>query len=1474
MIKKKLIKQCLAGFLSLAMTVTLFPAGALGTVQAEDAPQPALHYDMSHANGKLTDVSGNSHDGALKNFTDADFATEYGDTALNFDGTEKYVEIPSGVIKGDNKEAFTIEIAYTDGRQDGSWLLTLGTTVGSWPDVKNYLFVSPYSSQEGYNGKMLAAIKNGETELRYDKATALTGDAEGKNIVTVVFDNGNVTYYLNGAKAKTTESGYKIQDILKDNSTDTCIGYIGKSLYSGDKYFKGSLSDFKVYETALTEAQVTSIHNEKVAAWETEKKVLRVRKALLETMLNGNKGIDEVSTDLAFPAERDGVSLTWTSSKTDVVAADGKVHATAEGQKVIVKVVGTLDSITFEEEWELNVITEEGAEYQAFEDITIPNADDIKGNVTLLAQGAAGSPIVWESSNAAVISPVAQGKKPAGVVTRPDEDTTVKLTATLKQASGDKKKDFDVTVKKKAELGEMTDYVFAYFAGDGEGEQIFLASSRDGLDWEELNDGKPVLKSEMGTTGLRDPYILRAPEGDKFYLVATDLSIALANWAWGDVQRNGSQALMVWESDDLINWTNQRMAVVSAKIEAGCTWAPEVFYDDTTGEYMLFWSSLVKGHNYDKHRVYYVKTRDFYTFTDPQIWIENEFSTIDATVIKGDDGKYYRFCKNESNGAKYIYEEVADTLLGEWKGVGWTDTPNDNKIGYGEGPCCFRINDDDRDAVGANYCLLIDDFGGVRYYPMLTDDLASGKFEDAKGKANLPSKPCHGTVMNITKEEYIALTSKWGKPSLAADSIPAVVETGYTLPAEADVVYAGETKKVPVTWDKTADDFKEPGTVTVTGTFTFDGKEGTSTKTIEVITVSEDWIYYIDAGVGSWNTNKSQSAFHALAGQKADLRNVLPDQLYAEGSWGINNPKDSSTEGYANAGNRTSKENSLYANGWWAKGGKTCEYIIPLESGNYKATGYFQEWWNEKNREIDFYADYKNDAGETVTTDVISNKMAGQWAKWAPEIEFEVTGVTGTTEVHFYAKKKEGTNPNPHIAGLAIEKKMTADEKADLETKKTAARESLGNVTAAPAGDTAVELFIGSTKDIEVTCPDDLKEKAKAANMEVVTTYKSSKSRVASVDENGKVTAVAAGEAEITTTVALSSKISKSFTTKIQVKEIPVESVELSEKTLTLKIGENKTLTATVLPENATNKEVTWKSDNEAVATVEDGTVTAIAEGTANITATAGEKTATCVVTVPAKQSGGSTDNNPSSPTNVAVSSVTLNPNQAAETLAVGGQITFTAVVAPANATDKKVAWASSDPNVAAISGPDASGKVTVAGKKAGTAKITATAGGKTATCTVTVVSLSLNKTKLTMGKGEKFTLKVSGAKNVEWSSDNSAVAVKNGKLTAKKTVKKAVTITAKAHGAVLTCKVTVKNAPKKISLNAKSKTLKKGKTFKIKVKFPKNTASNKLTYKSSNSKVAKVDANGKIKAVKKGKATITVTTFNKKKAKIKITVK
>ncbi|MBQ6179548.1 MAG: Ig domain-containing protein, partial [Bacteroidales bacterium] len=165
-------------------------------------------------------------------------------------------------------------------------------------------------------------------------------------------------------------------------------------------------------------------------------------------------------------------------------------------------------------------------------------------------------------------------------------------------------------------------------------------------------------------------------------------------------------------------------------------------------------------------------------------------------------------------------------------------------------------------------------------------------------------------------------------------------------------------------------------------------------------------------------------------------------------------------------------------------------------------------------------------------------------------------------------------------------------------------------------------------------------------------------------------------------------------------------SVSVSDVTITpvsssLQVGESVSLSATVNPQNATDKTVTWSSSNASVATVSSsGLVTAKAVGTATITASAGGKSATCNVTV----------------TPVLVNSITL--NQSSANVNVGGTVSLTAAVTPSNAADKTVTWSSSDAAVATVSN---SGVVT--GVKAGTATITATAhdgSGVKATCAVT----------------------------------------------------------------------------------------------------------------------------------------------------------
>ncbi len=162
---------------------------------------------------------------------------------------------------------------------------------------------------------------------------------------------------------------------------------------------------------------------------------------------------------------------------------------------------------------------------------------------------------------------------------------------------------------------------------------------------------------------------------------------------------------------------------------------------------------------------------------------------------------------------------------------------------------------------------------------------------------------------------------------------------------------------------------------------------------------------------------------------------------------------------------------------------------------------------------------------------------------------------------------------------------------------------------------------------------------------------------------------------------------------------IAVTGVSLDQSSLTLDIGGTANLTATVSPSNATNKAVSWSTSNQSVATVNNGTVTAVAAGTATITATAGGKSATCSVTVNKKE--------------VAVASIDLDQTEAE--LETGETLTLTATVTPNDATNKTVTWNSSDSKVVTVK----DGVVTAV--SAGNATITVSAGGKTATCEVKV---------------------------------------------------------------------------------------------------------------------------------------------------------
>ena len=324
---------------------------------------------------------------------------------------------------------------------------------------------------------------------------------------------------------------------------------------------------------------------------------------------------------------------------------------------------------------------------------------------------------------------------------------------------------------------------------------------------------------------------------------------------------------------------------------------------------------------------------------------------------------------------------------------------------------------------------------------------------------------------------------------------------------------------------------------------------------------------------------------------------------------------------------------------------------------------------------------------------------------------------------------------------------------------------------------------------------------------------------------------------------------------------VPVQGVKLNVSQLSFsKPDETKHLTASVMPENATNKTVIWTTSNKKIAQVSNGKVTSKGPGTCTITASAGGTSTICKVNVKA-------------PTE----KITLNKTSA--TVYTGKTYTLTPDLIPSNSTDS-VTWTSSNAKVAKVS---SNGVVT--GLAKGSATITAkTTSGKTAACKVTVktaaTKVTLSKTSITVNKGKTYTLKATMSPSdtndsLHWSSSNSKVAKVTTSGDVAGVAKGSATITVKTgSGKTTACKVTVKVPSTKVSLSKTSISVNKGKTYTLKGAMSPSDSTDSLKWNSSNTKIAKVSSSGIVTGVGKGSTTITVKTNSGKTATCKVTVK
>ncbi|MDQ6417905.1 glycoside hydrolase family 43 protein [Paenibacillus sp. LHD-117] len=310
-------------------------------------------------------------------------------------------------------------------------------------------------------------------------------------------------------------------------------------------------------------------------------------------------------------------------------------------------------------------------------------------------------------------------------------------------------------------------YLFVHFKEKRtpDGEQVYFGVSKDGFQWEQVNDGNPVLWSYYGDKGVRDFTITRTKQG-KFVIMATDLSLSYGmlnqyNHSWHNAATKGSKCLALWESDDLIHWSEQRMVKLGDE-DFGCLWAPDIVHDKSSDDYVVHWSSSHGSNDYGFKGIYYSRTKDFAEFTPARLLYRKEDSGVIDSAMYEEEGSYYTFLKSEQNPGKIILMK-SEHITGPFTRVEAFDKSMEAvEAGLYEAPTAVKLED-------GRWCLFLDFYGCSAeeqgYVPFITESLASGQFTRSDQSFTFPYGFKHGTILSITMEEYDRLKAYKKMPS-------------------------------------------------------------------------------------------------------------------------------------------------------------------------------------------------------------------------------------------------------------------------------------------------------------------------------------------------------------------------------------------------------------------------------------------------------------------------------------------------------------------------------------------------------------------------------------------------------------------------------------------------------------------------------------------------------------------------------------
>lgn len=757
----------------------------------EDETDEILHYEMKTGEGNTVADSTGNYPGSLCGETK--WEKGLNGMAVRLMGGEDYIQIPKEAFLQSEEVAFSM---WVNPERVETWTTLM--TAGNSTD--NYAVLAAQGTPFGTPVGLTMAIKeNGGQEYRIAADPSVTLPENKWSLVTYMQKGTHAELYLNAEKvAETEEMNGTLKGVLE--ASDEAQVRVGDNMMFPDPSLYGTISEIKLMSRKLTEEEIlkeVEAKQEKITYMELE--------AAADAIDLGD--LSGVMDDLDLPESSNGIKIRWMSDDESIIASDGTVTLPSEEQgdkTVTLTAVLTSEdgSVTVERKFPVVVLA-------ATDERIIEKASDytkrymdyiINDGYELLTDEKTGCHIEWTlTEGEAAIKDGTVVKTAASKERQP-----IKLKATLTKGNETREISFEnITL-----LDSYAGYILSFFGGEDGQEKLHLGYSYDGIHWEKLNGGNTVLETTIGNGRVRDPFILRKKDGS-FGIVATQ--------GWDTPQ------IYLWDSEDLVSFTNERLKTVSYPDVAGLTgqraWAPEASYDPLKDEYIVYWSD--PSANNGNGCTYANTSKDLENFSQPFVLFDAGYTMIDANITKW-NGTYYMVFKDErgnnadgGGGKKILMAKSKSLEPGTFEQ--YTGPITDTLV---EGPFMFKVNGEEK------WYHYYDYFNEHKFGVSVTSDLDSGMWEFLGKSTTMPTEDVrHGGVVPVTEKELSRILEGYQQSeTILSIEQPGEVAVEYgtafdklLLPTTVKVQVKAGQKDVSVTWEKGDYDAKTPGTYMLKG---------------------------------------------------------------------------------------------------------------------------------------------------------------------------------------------------------------------------------------------------------------------------------------------------------------------------------------------------------------------------------------------------------------------------------------------------------------------------------------------------------------------------------------------------------------------------------------------------------------------------------------------------------------------------------